>query len=298
MTNEENEFKKRARQLVLRRLRFGLPRKVAKEKGYIASLGTARDYCSCINCYLEWLNDNDIPVHEQDHKQHMIAYIEECAEIYSQSTLNQHRQALANVFQIKNIPQVKASKLRDYASRSYIWNEIKEIIKHQDDKNSLSTLIAYSAGLRAHELVTLRLASELPRSDRRAWREDLFSGCGDSVIYVVTGKGGLRRYVALPRYLSIALERSRTEPTSVFDRHIKYLKIYNIGFGQAFSQAFTRASKKALGLSHGAHGLRHSYVKRRISKLLELGYSLSDAMLVVSQEVGHFRPLITTCYMR
>jgi len=94
------------------------------------------------------------------------------------------------------------------------------------------------------------------------------------------------------------LERGRSDPTTVFDRGIKYLKIYNINFGQAFSQTFTRASKKALGLSHGAHGLRHSYVKRRISKLLELGYSLSDAMLVVSQEVGHFRPLITMCYMR
>jgi len=298
MTNEENEFKKRARQLVLRRLRYGLPRKVAKEQGFIVSLGTARDYFSCISCYLEWLDSNDIPVDEQDHRQHMVAYIEECAEIYSQSTLNQHRQALANVFQIKNIPQVKALKLRDYSSRSYTWGEVKEITKYQDDKNSISTLIAYSAGLRAHELVTLRLASELTRSDRRAWREDLFSGCGDTVIYVVTGKGGLRRYVALPRFLSIALERSRCEPTTVVDRGIKYQKIYNINFGQAFSQAFTRASKKALGLSQGAHGLRHSYVKRRIGKLLEVGYSLSDAMLMVSQEVGHFRPLITTCYMR
>ncbi len=297
MTNE-NEFKKRARELVLRRLRYGMPRKVAKEKGYIASLGTARDYCSCISCYLEWLACNDIPSDEQDHKQHMVAYIEECSEIYSQSTLNQHRQALANVFQVQNIPQIKASKLNDYSSRSYTWSEVKEIIKYQDDKNSLSTLIAYSAGLRAHELVTLRLASELPRSDRRAWRYDLFSGCDDSVIFVVTGKGGLRRYVALPRYLSIALERSRCEPTTVVDRGIKYLKVYNINFGQSFSQAFTRASKKSLGLSHGAHGLRHSYVKRRISKLLEQGYSLSDAMLIVSQEVGHFRPLITMCYMR
>ncbi|WP_051901460.1 hypothetical protein [Methylotenera sp. L2L1] len=294
----ENEFIKRARQLVLRRLRYGLPRKIAKEKGFIASLGTARDYCSCISNYLEWIDDNYIPVHEQDHRQHMVAYIQECAEIYSQSTLNQHRQALANLFQIKNIPQIRALKLRDYSSRSYTWSEVKQIIKHQNDKNSLSTLIAYSAGLRAHELVTLRLVLELPRSDRRAWRQDLFSGSVDSVIYVATGKGGLRRYVALPRYLSIALERSRCEPVTVFDRGIKYTKTYNINFGQAFSQSFTRASKKALGLSHGAHGLRHSYVKRRVSKLLELGYSLSDAMLVVSQEVGHFRPLITTCYMR
>lgn len=293
-----SEHKKRARQLVMRRLRNGMPRKVAKASGYIASLGTARDYCTCISCYLEWLDTNDIQDDEQDHRQHIVAYLEECSEIYNQSTLNQHRQALANVFQIQNIPKIKALKQTSYSSRSYTWSEVKEIIKHQDSKHALSTLISYSSGLRAHELVTLRIAYELERSRRRAWRDDLFTGIDDSVIYVVTGKGGLRRFVALPSYLSRALEMSRCEPVLVSDREIKYLKIYNISFGQAFSQAFTRASKKALGLSHGAHGLRHSYVKRRISKLLELGYSLSGAMLVISQEVGHFRPLITMCYMR
>ena len=294
----ENTYIKRAREIVLRRLRSGMPRKIAKDKGYIASLGTARDYCSAISCYFHWLDDNDIPADEQDHKKHIVTYIEECSEIYSQSTLNQHRQALLNVFQIHNIPKIKALTQNVYFSRSYTWNEVKQIIQHQDSKNALSTLIAYSAGLRSHELVTLRLESELARSDRRAWRKDLFSGTGDSVIYVVIGKGGLRRFVALPSYLSKSLEKSRCEPVVVIDREIKYLKIYNIGFGQAFSQSFTRASKKSLGFSNGGHGLRHSFIKRRITKLLEIGYKFSEAMLVVSQEVGHFRPLITLCYLR
>ena len=118
------------------------------------------------------------------------------------------------------------------------------------------------------------------------------------VIYVVVGKGGLRRFVALPKYLSEALEKKRCTPESVIDRQIEYKKIYAIGYGQAYSQSFTRASKKALNFSHGAHGLRHSYVKRRLSKLVDVGYSLSDSMLVISQELGHFRPLITMAYLR
>lgn len=298
MTNQGNPAMLRAERLVENRTRLGVPSKEAKKKGFIASLGTARAYTCCLSSYFEWLQLNEIATEEQDHKKHVVNFLEDVSESISQSFLNQHCQALKVIFRIHILPRIRAKKQNEYFKRSYSWCEIKEIVKFQNEPNALATLIAYSAGLRAHELVTLRLANRSARSKSRPWRNDLFAGINDFEKYVVTGKGGLKRYVALPKYLSKLLESRRCDEVKVVDRGISYRKIYDISYGQKFSNSFSKASKKALGFSTGAHGLRHSYVKRRISKLLDLKLNLSDVMLVVSQEVGHFRPLITLCYMR
>jgi integrase len=82
------------------------------------------------------------------------------------------------------------------------------------------------------------------------------------VTYLVTGKGGLRRYVAIPTALATIIEALRlTEPRKVRDREIYYQMHYDLGFGKALSQCFSRASIKHLGRSTGLHGLRHSYDK-------------------------------------
>lgn len=288
----------RAESFIADRTRIGMTRKEAKKKGFIASLGTARAYTGCLSSYFEWLQLNEIATEEQDHKKHVVNFLEEISETLGQSYLNQHCQALKVIFKIHSLPRITAIKQNEYFKRSYSWSEVKEIIKFQNESNAIATLITYSCGLRAHELVTLRLASESSRSKSRPWRNDLFTGVVDFEAYVVTGKGGLRRYVALPKYLSALLESRRHEETKVVDRGIWYKKIYDISYGQKFSNSFSKASKKALGFSNGAHGVRHSYVKRRVSKLLDLNFCLSDAMLICSQEVGHFRPLITLCYLR
>lgn len=298
MTKQSNSAMSRAENLIEYRTRLGMPRKEAKKKGFIASLGTARAYTTCLYSYFEWLELNEIATEEQDYKVHVINFLGELAETISQSFLNQHCQALKVIFRIHSLPRISTKKENEYFKRSYSWREVKEIIKFQNEYNAIASLIAYSAGLRAHELVTLRLASESSRSNSRPWRNDLFTGIADYVTYVVTGKGGLKRYVVLPKYLSRLLESRRCDEVNVVDRGIWYKKIYDISYGQKFSNSFSKASKKALGFSTGAHGLRHSFVKRRISKLLDLKFCLSEVMLVVSQEVGHFRPLITLCYVR
>lgn len=298
MINHINPAMLRAENLIADRTRLGMSRKEAKSMGFIASLGTARAYLYCLSPYFEWLQINEIEVEEQDHKKHIVNFLDEISETISQSYLNQHCQALKVIFKIHSLPRFIAKKQTEYFKRSYSWNEVKEVLKFLNEKDAISTLIAYSSGLRAHELATLRLASETSRSKSRPWRNDLFAGMIDSVLYVVTGKGGLKRYVALPQYLSKLLESRRCEEKSVIDRGIWYKNIYDISYGQKFSNSFSKASKKALGFSNGAHGMRHSFVKRRIRKLLDLNYCLSDVMLIVSQEVGHFRPLITLCYAR
>ncbi|WP_162888678.1 site-specific integrase [Dechloromonas sp. HYN0024] len=173
------------------------------------------------------------------------------------------------------------------------------MIRHQTEKNALSTVVAFSAGLRAHELATIRRANEIQPSPHRQWDSRRFNGQDNVQKYIVIGKGGLRREVALAKNLAEMLEFRRLEvPNKVVDREIFYNQYYDIGFGQAFSQSFTNASKTALGFSHGAHGLRHSYAKSRTKILCKLGLSFEEAQKVLSQELGHFRPDITLAYYR
>ena len=183
--------------------------------------------------------------------------------------------------------------------RSYATHEISPIMEHQNERNRLSTALAFAAGLRAHELATICRYSDMTPSNHREWDDRLFLGMTDVKIYVVVGKGGLRRKVAIPTKLAAILDERRFEnPQRTTDRGVIYWRWYDIGFGQAFSQSFSTASTRALGFSRGAHGLRHSYTKARTATLRELGLTFSEAQIVVSQELGHFRQSITIAYYR
>lgn len=87
-------------------------------------------------------------------------------------------------------------------------------------------------------------------------------------------------------------------PRFVNDRGIHYHSHYAIAGGNAFSSSFTRASQRAVGWSAGAHGLRHTYAQQRMAELQEHGLDRDEALLAVSQELGHFRPDITLVYLR
>lgn len=113
------------------------------------------------------------------------------------------------------------------------------------------------------------------------------------------GKGGLIRHVLIPNKLVEQLEKRRLDnPVTITDRRINYLQRYDIGAGKRWSDSFSKASKRALFFSTGAHGLRHSYAQERMSELIALGLSRSVALETVSQEMGHFRPDITEIYLR
>ncbi len=107
------------------------------------------------------------------------------------------------------------------------------------------------------------------------------------------------REVCLPHELAERLEDARLdEPKTVTDRGIEYQTRYNIGGGNAWSASFTRASGRELGYSTGAHGLRHGYAQERVDELMGRGETYQDALGIVSQEMGHFRPDITEVYLR
>jgi len=264
----------------------------------ITSLGTKRIVAQCVKNYVDWRIYNNLPPEQQDNRVQLVAYLSERAEFVRQATLNQNRNALMIAFGIK-LPALRALVDTVLSRRSYTNSEVERVIQYQTPKNCLATLISLYAGVRAHELATLRRIDELPPSSHREWDAQLFFGLEGVAHYVVAGKGGLRRRVAIPTTLVNVLEPRRlTLPQRVTDRGIYYQRCYDLGFGQAFSQSFSAASKKALGFSHGAHGLRHSYAKNRTRTLRALGLPQETAQRIVSQELGHFRPDITLAYYR
>ncbi|TEW38494.1 site-specific integrase, partial [Escherichia coli] len=118
----------------------------------------------------------------------------------------------------------------------------------QRETNALSTAIAHAAGLRSHELLTLRRIEERspsPDAVSRALPEK-FSG-REGVHYTVKGKGGLVREVVLPAALSERLEERRFEtPQRVTDRWGNSGHTYDINGVEQEGQLFFALPTPAL----------------------------------------------------
>ncbi|WP_319589171.1 hypothetical protein [uncultured Desulfobulbus sp.] len=198
----------------------------------------------------------------------------------------------------QKLEMVKSLQETRLTCRTYTSDQVLLVAAAQTERNGLATEIAYSAGLRAHELLTLQRVEERGPSIHRGWNADRFSG-RDGVRYTVQGKGGLVREVMIPRNLADRLEARRlSEPIRVTDRGIHYQQRYNVSGGNRWSASFTEASKRTLGWSRGAHGLRHSYAQERMAELQRSGKMYEDAKETVAQEVGHFNKETTEAYLR
>ena len=296
---------KQAARAVRRVLALNTPRHDNRDDGRIHSVGTARSYQQALTRVAAWMQD------KRNYKgllqltpDEATAYLEERAACVRQPTLDQERQALQTLPLIGKMERIKsASTLKPTRlatdSRAYTPEQVEVITRAQTPRNALATRIAYAAGVRASELLTLRPAAERPASEHRKWSPERFDGRGDLRLYTVEGKGGLVREVALPLHLAEQLEARRLEkPERVTDRGVHRTQYYDLGGGHAWSQSFSAASKLELGWSTGAHGLRHSYAQDRVGELQGSGHGHDSALETVSQEMGHFRPDITRVYLR
>ena len=235
-----------------------------------------------------------------------ITYLEKRGQAVGQKTLDMERQAIQMMMQhvthklepSERLPVIQSEQHTSLTSRSYTPEQIKLVTEHQNERNALATKLAYQAGIRAHELLTLQRLEKNP-ADLRPKTAQKFTGrAGDTVAYSVHGKGGLTREVRLPVALAEQLEARAIEPLKMTDRGVHYLQHYDLAGGQRWSNSFSTASKRALGWSRGAHGLRHSYAQERMNELQKTGLSQDVALETVSQELGHFRPEITKVYLR
>jgi len=232
------------------------------------------------------------------------AYLDSRAADLGQKALDGHRVALQKyLVHVRGLLPVGARldvvhslKPTVKKGRAYAPHQVPMVAARQNARNALATLVAYAAGLRAHELLTLARPDERP-PDVRPARPEKFDG-RPGVDYTVVGKGGLVRLVRVPDDLAARLEERRLDDAvPVLDREIRYASRYDVAGGEAWTRSFSRASYAALGWSRGAHGLRHSYAQERMAEL-QRHLLYDDALEVVSQELGHFRPSITREYMR
>jgi integrase len=299
-------------------------RTVVKElqsQGELKSVRTAANYQAALKTVAQFIKDEYREGRGPGDLKSMTpayaeAYLERRGQSVGQSQLNTERQAVQLMQQkltqqlpytteidgkekeVNRLALIKSERDQALNSRAYSNWQINEIAARQTPHNALATQIAAAAGLRAHELLTLRPANERP-ADERPSRDEKFA-VRDGERYTVTGKGGLTREVLIPRGLAERLEAVRyAVPQRITDRRVFYQQHYAIGAGKSWSNSFSKASQRALEWSTGAHGVRHTYAQQRMSELqLAAGLDYRNALEVVSQEMGHFRPDITEIYLR
>ena len=232
-------------------------------------------------------------------------YLERRKEEVGQSTLDMERIALQLTLAHvsghleKDERLERVSSLLDEAqgSRFYTTEQIDMVKARMSEAHQLNVDIAHACGLRAADLLAINRIDEKAPDDRPANAEKFLGRPGEG--YSVDSKGGLTRAISLPLELAQRLEKHRLdEPMKVMDRGVVYWSNYNVKGGKRFSDAFAAASKRALGWSRGAHGLRHTYAQERMRELARFGLSYTRALQTVSQEMGHFRPEITKIYLR
>lgn len=295
--------KDKASHAVSKLVSIGTSRHDRQQEGCIHSLGSKRNYEQALATCNEWLRSERLGDVGNISRETAIRYLDYRSEEVRQKTLDMDRQALQVVLG-ERLPVIRSELDTIMTTRSYTTEQIQLVQQALSEKHKLACVIACAAGLRAHELLTIRPASEQPASSHREWRQDRFHG-RQGAVYTVIGKGGLVREVLLPSDLASRLEAQRlATPKTVLDREIRYQQHYGITGGRAFSQAVSAASMRALGWSQGAHGMaRHTYAQQRMQELITTPIdgrriSYTEAKQILSQELGHFRADIVDVYLR
>jgi len=289
--------KAQAEHAVSRKIALGTGRHDHQNDGRIHSLGTARGYEQALKGFADYLRQHHLGDLRSATEEEARHYLAERSQVVGQKTLDLDRQAI-QIHLGQKLEIVCSSKESTLSTRSYTPAQVERIAHAQREANSLATRLAYHAGLRAHELLTLRPAGEREASGHRQWSAERFTG-REGERYTVVGKGGLVREVVLSRELATALEARRlTEPRLMIDRGVHYHQYYAIGGGRTWSQSLSAASKRELDFSNGAHGLRHSYAQERMAELQQRGMRYDQAKATVAQEVGHFDKDTTEAYLR
>ena len=271
--------------------------KTSGDHAKIVSVGTQRNFKYCIRAYLSWRVHHALSLNGLHSSAVLDEYLADQAEVLSQKALDQHRQALQIVFgvQLKKFQSGLWSTLR---GKDVTKAELSSLLAVQSKRVAFSTLLCLDSGLRASELFTIRRIDEQKPSQGRSWRQDLFIHRAPYRTYSVWGKGGLRRAIAVSIPIADHLDELRLEkPREVLDREVKRVQHYDLVGGQSFSQLFSQSAKTSLGYAIGAHSLRHAWAKNRYAQLLRAGVSNRDALELVSQQSGHFRPSITMAYL-
>ncbi|PSW30819.1 hypothetical protein C9J21_18195 [Photobacterium phosphoreum] len=171
------------------------------------------------------------------------------------------------------------------AIRSYYYTErqIEKIVNAQSARFSFATQIVAATGIRGSELLTLQRCNERPPTATNN-KLDIKNVLGTA--YTVKGIDSVIREIIIPAHLVEQLELLHLDkPRIVINRGVSHETTYNLAGGQRWSTSFTKASKRALGWTDGAHGLRQTYAKNRIY-IIRQKYTHKTALEILSCELG------------
>ena len=284
---------------------------VITRAGVIQSVGTNRDYKSCLTAFTQFIKDEKLGDLRHSTSEIATRYLESRKDELAQKSLDMQRQAIQAYFVARgdmakgdHLPIVKSEVETVLKHRAYTEAQVDRVAEAQNERNAFTTRLAYATGIRAHEAFTIRPIAEQPADIRKYENgheknlDTKWQGREEGERYSVVGKGGLCREIRVPSDLAKELEARRLdEPRMVVDRNVKYESHYDLAGGKNWSSSFSSASERALGWSSGAHGLRHSYAQERMQELMPR-CNYEKALETVSQEMGHFRAEITTTYLR
>ena len=215
------------------------------ELGEIRSLGSTRNVTVGSTGLATFAKERRLGDLDKLTRANMIDYLETRSMEVRQKTLNLDRKACQHLLGGEKLPVIKSEIETVLKSRSYSSAQIERIAAAQTPKYAFSTRLSYRAGLRAQELGRIRLLADQPADDR-PWHKDLYLG-REGVRYSVRGKGGLYREIRLSFADAARLETLRLPvPRTLYDRGIEIVQYYDIGFGQKWSNSFTKAAIRAL----------------------------------------------------
>lgn len=299
--------KRQARKVVRAHQQLGKAKSAnrTERSGSIYSVGTARSYEQSLSQAAAWLRENHgvYDVEEMTRAQ-AAEYLEKRAEVVRDKALSQDRNALLLLPHVDDLDrvhtQIDTPGRLSNEPRAYTPEQVDMVRERQTPDHAFSTTLVEQGGLRAHELLTIRLLDERPTTTARDWTPERWEGREDWARYTVEGKGGLVREVRFSPEVAAALEARRLDtPRDVTDRKVHYEQHYDMPGGLKWSRSFSAASQRALGWSNGGHGLRHAYAQDRLEYHLdEGGRDYTEAETFTSQELGHFRVRVTHEYLR
>jgi integrase len=288
------------RRAVAKRVAHGRKRNPETSQNFedLTSIGTERNYRTALTGFARWGLVNSSRHFKNLTQQDGTAYLQTRRVQVKQSTLDLDRQALSWWFKFR-FEMVLSGIPTVLTHRAYSDANIERLIRTAcSERHALSLELLTATGARSIDLLTIGRFDDFPAS-QRSWLRERYVGREDWPRYVVVSKGGLVREVAIPAHLAQRLEATRLDaPRRIENREGHYWQYFDLLGGQKFSQWFSRHCIKQLGWSHGAHGLRHSYVQRRLIEIQCQGFRLDDALLIVSQEIGHFSTQNTRTYCR
>ena len=149
----------------------------------LQSVGTVRNYEQSLTRVSEFLQQNRLGDLRSLTPEKAISYLEIRGQEVGQKTVDMERQAIQCMMQnvtqklapTERLPIVKSEHTQILTSRAYTTQQVELIAAAQTEKNALSTQLAYAAGLRAHELLTIARPDEQP-TDARPALDEKFSG--------------------------------------------------------------------------------------------------------------------------